>query len=310
MAAMSASGISKALYSRLPQGSRTITRSRRAQETVASMSHFAHIGPRAGGYASGERGWWYGSGGSGFALLSGTTVQRPGPVRRRGETTTTGRTLIISGGRKPVSKSQIRIWPRLGRKRIGIRGGSPSMQEALGCGAPFDRGILLVPAHAHQNKACCGRFARHSARSLLSGGSAGKARSRVLRCCLVRQCSSRGCSLGLKPGASPSQSAMITRVDKAERVGASVARRGLAPLEQAADGIALLVKHLSRRTLPMDPPRSLWARARSCGNWYSATSPGAGGESLSCSGKRRYEGGHFSGRGVKHEGASGPSRAW
>ena|GEM_PF-4875358 len=47
-------------------------------------------------------------------VLSGTTVYKLGPCRRRGDTIMTGRFLTISGGLNPVSKSQIKIMPGFG----------------------------------------------------------------------------------------------------------------------------------------------------------------------------------------------------
>ena len=57
----------------------------------------------------------------GTAVLNGTTVQSlVADLRRRGEMTTTGRFLVISGGLKPVSKSHINSVPGRGRKSSGI----------------------------------------------------------------------------------------------------------------------------------------------------------------------------------------------
>jgi len=80
------------------------------------MSHLARVSLRAS-FPGSERGsirWWNGSTGFGAVVLNGTMVQSWFERRGRGEITTTGRRLIISGSLKPVLKSQINTIPGLG----------------------------------------------------------------------------------------------------------------------------------------------------------------------------------------------------
>lgn len=77
------------------------------------MSHLTRHGDIE--YGSGRGGSvfnskWYGYIFEGLVVLQGTIVQSPGRSRNLGDTTTTGRRLIISGFTKPV-KSQITIAP-------------------------------------------------------------------------------------------------------------------------------------------------------------------------------------------------------
>lgn len=57
---------------------------------------------------------------------NGTTVQSRRPCDSLREITTTGRFLTISGGLNPVSKSQIRTSPRLGKYGSAMKEKAPS----------------------------------------------------------------------------------------------------------------------------------------------------------------------------------------
>ena len=86
------------------------------------MSHLAQES-RARSSAGNERAairWWNGLTGWGAAVLSGTTVQSPIWFFGRGEMTTTGRLLVISGGVNPVLKSHINSVPGCGWYRKAI----------------------------------------------------------------------------------------------------------------------------------------------------------------------------------------------
>ncbi len=96
----------------------TRTRSNRQNATVTTISHFAQclFPRRPTGSDASVSSWCHFSTGTGSVVDSGTTVTN---CWRLSDMTTTGRFLTISGGRKPVLKSQIKTWPGLGWKFIG-----------------------------------------------------------------------------------------------------------------------------------------------------------------------------------------------
>jgi hypothetical protein len=107
----------------------TQTRSKRQNATVATMSHFAQCLVRRSdtGSDASRNSWCHFSMGSGSVVDSGTTVTN---CCRLFDMTTTGRFFTISGGLKPVLKSQIKTWPGLGWKSIsGIIGRAYTTQR-------------------------------------------------------------------------------------------------------------------------------------------------------------------------------------
>lgn len=120
----------------------TFTLSSLSSDTVLSMSHLAQVRLCANrpGRDAGSRQWWCGSTGAGGVVLSGMTVHKAEPRRRRGDTTTTGRTLTISGGLNPVSKLHISTVPGSGRKGKTMRGcyTSAGKRRPFWAVGPFD----------------------------------------------------------------------------------------------------------------------------------------------------------------------------
>jgi len=97
------------------------TLSNRQIATVLTMSHFAQhlFRRRDSGRDRPCNSWCHFSTGHGSTVEIGTTVTS---WLRHFDMTTTGRFFTISGGRKPVSKSQMRTWPGFGWKLISMIG--------------------------------------------------------------------------------------------------------------------------------------------------------------------------------------------
>ena len=101
------------------------------------MSHLAHLGSsvfQPGTFRWGS-GCCHGDGLVGAVVENGTTVQSLRPWLSFVETTTTRRFFTISGGLKPVSKSQINTSPREGWKGSGMGKKKPPARGAFKDGA-------------------------------------------------------------------------------------------------------------------------------------------------------------------------------
>jgi hypothetical protein len=123
----------------------THTRSKRPNATVTTMSHLAQcrFPRRETGSEESRNSWCHFSIGIGSVVEMGTTATN---CWRALDRTTTGRFLTISGGRKPVLKSQIKTWPGFGWNLMGcmIERIYPTSHGAAMTGAKQKNGYRFV----------------------------------------------------------------------------------------------------------------------------------------------------------------------